>query len=81
MTGYNGVITIAYDEKDAVCSLEHAYWAAAAENSYGKGDVVPFEAAPAKNKKLLPKGRPEARKPAGNTSGSMPTNGVPLPPA
>nr|XP_020166007.1 uncharacterized protein LOC109751535 [Aegilops tauschii subsp. strangulata] len=30
MRGCSGVITVACDEKDAVCSLEHAYHAAAA---------------------------------------------------
>nr|XP_020161320.1 uncharacterized protein LOC109746614 [Aegilops tauschii subsp. strangulata] len=37
----NGVITIACDEKEAVCSLESGYKAAAAEHSNGEGGVTP----------------------------------------
>ncbi|KAI4996344.1 hypothetical protein ZWY2020_048135 [Hordeum vulgare] len=48
-----GVITIAYDEKDAVCTLERAYRAAAAERSDDKEDELPRE----EEEELLPKER------------------------
>jgi hypothetical protein len=80
MPGCSGVITVASDEKDAVCSLEHAYRATAAKNSDDEGDILPPEATPAK-KKLLPKSRSETKKPVGITSGSAPAAGAPLPPA
>ena len=51
MPGSGGVITVVCQEKDAVCSLEHAFQAAAAENPEDKGGVLPPEVAP-KTKKL-----------------------------
>jgi hypothetical protein len=82
MPGCSGVITVACDEKDAVCALEYAYRAAAAEHSDGEGDVAPPEAAPVKKKQLLPKSRPEAKKaPVGDASGAAPAAGACLPPA
>ena len=73
----SGIITIACDEKHAVCSLEHTYWAATTENSDGKGDVVPPEASLAKKLQLLPENLPKAKKqPArDNTQGSAPSAG------
>lgn len=81
MPGYSGVITVVCDEKDAVCSLEHAYRATTVKNFDGEGGILPPEATPAKKKQLLPKGRPEANKPVGDASGSAPAVGAPLPPA
>lgn len=49
--GSSDIITIAYKEKDAMCSLEYAYQAAAVENPEDKGSVLPPEVAP-KTKKL-----------------------------
>ena len=56
MLGSGGIITVAYDEKDAVCSLEHAYQAAAVEDPDNEGAIYPPEAVPKKKKKkqLLP---------------------------
>nr|XP_020155176.1 uncharacterized protein LOC109776007 [Aegilops tauschii subsp. strangulata] len=46
MPGSGGIITVACDEKDAVCSLERAYQAAAVKNPDDEGDIRPPEAAP-----------------------------------
>jgi hypothetical protein len=82
MPGCSGIITVACDEKDAVCALEHAYRAAAAENSDGEGGAAPPEAAPMKKKQLLPKSRPEVKKaPVGDASGAAPAVVACLPPA
>ena len=53
MSGSCGVITVACEENDAVCSLECAYQAAAAEDPDNEGVVYPPEAIPKKKKKLL----------------------------
>ena len=39
MPGSGGIITVACDEKDVVCSLEHAYQVAAVENLEDNGVV------------------------------------------
>ena len=41
---------VACEEKDAVCSLEHAYQAAAVENPDDEGTIYPPEAVPKKKK-------------------------------
>ena len=51
MTGSSDVITVACQEKDAVCSLERAFQAAAVENLEDKGGALPPEVA-LKTKKL-----------------------------
>ena len=48
MPGCSGVITVACDEKDAVCSLERAYQTAAVKNPDDEGTVYPLEAIPKK---------------------------------
>ena len=72
MPGSGGVITVACDEKDVVCSLERAYRAAAAERSDDKKDFLPHENPRKKKKHLLPAGRP-------GTSSSTPRDGAPPP--
>jgi hypothetical protein len=52
MPGSGGIITIACNEKDTVCSLERAYQAAAVESSDAEGLAYPPEAVP-KKKQLL----------------------------
>ena len=53
MPGSCRVIMVACEEKDAVCSLERAYQAAAVENPDNKGAIYPREAVPKKKKQLL----------------------------
>ena len=54
-----GIITVACEEKDAVCSLEHAYQATAVENPKDEGDVLPPEVAPKMKKLQLGQGSRE----------------------
>ena len=44
MPGCGGIITVTCDEKDAVCSLERAYQAAAVENSDDEGAILGYPA-------------------------------------
>ena len=46
MTGSGGIITVACDKKDAVCSLERAFQAAAIEDPNSEGTQYPPEATP-----------------------------------
>jgi hypothetical protein len=77
MPGSCGVITVACEEKDAVCSLERAYQAAVVENPDDEGAVYPPEAVPKKKKKLPRQGPQESGVSSGTTSGPAPTDGVP----
>jgi hypothetical protein len=79
MPGSGGIITIACDEKDAVCSLERAYQAAAVENSDGEGAALPPEAIPKRKKQLLLRGHQEAGTPDDRASGPAPAAGAPFP--
>ena len=56
MPGSCGVIMVACEEKDAVCSLERAYQAAVVENPEDEGDVLPPEVTPKTKKPLLGQG-------------------------
>ena len=77
MPGNRDVITIASEEKDAVCSLERAYQAAAAEDPDNEGTIYPPKAVP-KKKKQLPRQEPqESGVSSGTTSGPAPTDGAP----
>ena len=51
MLGSGGIIMVTCQRKDAVCSLERAYQAAAIENPGDGGGVLPPKVAP-KTKKL-----------------------------
>ena len=77
MPGSCDVIRVACEEKDAVCSLERAYQAAAAEDPDNEGAVCPPEAIPKKKKQLLHQGPQESGVSSGTTSGPAPTDGVP----
>ena len=79
MPGCGGIITVACDEKDAVCSLERAYLATTAENSDGEGAILPPEAVPKKKKQLLLRVRQEAGASDDCASGLATTTGVPSP--
>ena len=50
MPGSCGVIAVACEEKDAVCSLERADQAAALKNTADEGAIYPPEAVPKKKK-------------------------------
>ena len=50
MPGSRDIITVAFEEKDVVCSLERAYQAAAGENPDNDGAIYPPEAVPKKKK-------------------------------
>ena len=71
MPGSGGVITVPSEERDAVCSLERAFQAAAIEDPDHKSGRLP-EAVP-KKKKTLPGLNPREAGP----SGSVPVQGAP----
>ena len=77
MLGSGVVISVACEEKDAVCSLELAYQTAAAEDPDNKGAMYPPEAIPKKKKQLLHQGPQESGVSGGTTSGLAPTDGAP----
>ena len=77
MPGNRDIITIACKEKDAMCSLERAYQAAAAEDRDNEGALYPPEAVPKKKKQLLHQGLQESGVSSGTTSGPAPTDGAP----
>ena len=77
MPGSGGVIIVPCEERDAVCSLERAYQAAAVENPDNEGTVYPPEAIPKKKKQLLLQGPQESGISSGASSGSAPAPGAP----
>ena len=79
MPGSGGIITVACNEKDVVCSLERAYQAAAVENSDMEGLAYPPEAVPKKKKQLLLRGPQEAGASDDRASSPAPTAGAPFP--
>jgi hypothetical protein len=83
MPGCSGIITVTCDEKDAICSLEHAYKAATVAHPADEDVAEPPEAAPAKKKQLFSQDRTETKKVSVDGSGSGPafTIGTGLPPA
>lgn len=77
MSGSSGIITVPCEERDAVCSLERAFQAAAIDDPDGKGEGPP-EAIPKKKKKKLHRAGPqEGGVIAGASSGSAPAPGAP----
>ena len=76
MPGSGGIITVPYEERDAVCSLERAFQAAAIEDPDSRGENPP-EATPKKKKQPLPVGPQEAGALGGAASGSTPVLGAP----
>jgi hypothetical protein len=79
MPGSGGIITVACNEKDAVCSLERAYQAAAVESSDAEGLTYPPEAVPKKKKQLLTLGPHEVGTSDDRTSGPALSSGAPSP--
>jgi hypothetical protein len=78
MPGSGGIITVACNENDAVCSLERAYQAAAVESSDAEGFAYPPEAVP-KKKQLLALRPQEVVTPDSRTSGPALTDRAPSP--
>lgn len=77
MPGSDGVITVPCEERDAVCSLERAFQAAAIEDPDNEGTLYPLEAIPKKKKQLLHPGPQGSGASGGTTSGSAPAVGAP----
>ena len=75
MPGSGGIITVPCEERDAVCSLERAFQAAAIDDPDSKGEGPP-EAIP-KKKKPRHAGPQEDGVAAGTSSGSAPAPGAP----
>ena len=71
MPGSGGIITVPCEERDAVCSLERAFQAAAIDDPDSKGEVPP-EAIPKKKKQLQCAGPREGDAAAGVSSASAP---------
>ena len=63
-----------------MCSLEHAYQAAAIENPDDEGAAYPPEVVPKKKKQLLRQGHREGAVSAGVASNPAPTTKAPSPP-
>ena len=76
MPGSGGIITVPCEERDAVCSLERAFQAAAIDDPDSKGEGPP-EAMPNKKKQLRRAGPQEGGVTAGTSSGSAPALGAP----
>ena len=76
MPGSSGIITVPCEEKDVVCSLGHAFQAAAIDDPDSKGECPP-EATPKKKKQLLRAGPRASGALSGTTSGSAPAPGAP----
>ena len=72
MPGSGGIITVPCEERDAVCSLERAFQAAAIDDPDSQGERPP-KATPKKKKHLLHEGPQES----GASSGSAPAPGAP----
>ena len=77
MPGSGGIITVPCEERDAVCSLERAFQAAAIEDLDSKGILYPREAIPKKKKQLLHIGPQESGVSSGAASGPAPAPGAP----
>ena len=76
MPGSGGIITVPREERDAVCSLERAFQAAAIDDPDNKSEDPP-EAIPKKKKQLRCAGPQEGGVAAGTSSGWAPAAGAP----
>ena len=76
MSGSGGIITVPCEERDAACSLERAFQAAAIDDPDNKGECLP-EATPKKKKQLHRAGPQEGGVATGTSSGSAPALGAP----
>ena len=77
MPGSGGIITVPCEERDAMCSLEHAFQAASIEDPESNATQYPPEVVPKKKKQLLRAGPQENGAASGTSSGSAPTPGAP----
>lgn len=77
MPGSGGIITAPCEERDAVCSHEHAFRAAAIEDADSEGTQYPPKAIPIKKKQLLRTGPQGGSFSSGTASGSAPAPGTP----
>ncbi|XP_045083744.2 uncharacterized protein [Aegilops tauschii subsp. strangulata] len=77
MPGSGGIITVPYEERDVVCSLERAFQAASIEDSDSNAAQYPPEVVPKKKKQLLRTGPQESGTASGAASGSAPAPGAP----
>ena len=77
MSGSDGIISVACEERDVVCSLKRAYQATAAEDPDNEGTMYPPKANPKKKKQLLHQGPQESGVSSGTTSGLPPMDGAP----
>ena len=77
MPGSGGIITVPCEERDAVCSLERAFQAAAIEDPDNDGVQYPPEAIPKKKKQLLRTGPQGSGPSSSTTSGSAPAPRAP----
>ena len=77
MPGSGKIITVPCEERDAVCSLEHAFQAAAIKDPDNDGVRYPPEAIPKKKKQLLRTRPQESGTTSGAASGSAPAPGAP----
>ena len=76
MPGNCNIITIAYEEKDAVCSLDRACQAVVVEDPDNEATIYPPKVVP--KKKLLLRQEPqESGVSSGTTSGPAPMDGAP----
>ena len=76
MPGNGGIITVPCEERDAVCSLEHAFQAAAIEDPDHRSGSFP-EAVPKKKKTSPGPSHQEAGTSGGIASGFAPVQGAP----
>ena len=79
MQGSSGVITVACQEKDAVCSLERAFQAVVVENPEDKGDALPPVVAPKMKKLQLGQGSREEALPEDAALNLASSDAVPSP--
>ena len=77
MPGNGGIITVPYEERDVVCSLERAFQAAAIEDPDNQGTIYPPEAIPKKKKQPLNARPQDVGISGGAASGSAPVQGAP----
>ena len=77
MPGSGGIITVPYEERDAVCPLERAFQEASIEDLGNNAARYPPEVVPKKKKQLLRAGPQEGSAASGTSSGSAPAPRAP----
>ena len=77
MPGSGGIITVPCEEKDVVCSLEHAFQATSIKDPDSNATQYPPKVVPKKKKQLLRPGPQENGTASGATSGSAPAPRAP----